>query len=509
MMDTRQGSSRPLVSPGAGRKTTRTAKVVALSLGGGLSMLASLAAGMVAARSLSRHDYATVRQTFLAYEFVAPLLMLGLPSALYYFLPRESAGKRGVIIDTIALLLIAGSLFSLFILCGGGHILALRFNNPDLARTLPWLVLYPLFMMPGAGLPAVLVCADRTRTLAIYNVASHLLLTLCGIVAVILTRSYEVPVIVRSLVPGLFLPLAMILMLGSFSGPWRGPRWSTMRTMLAYSVPLGLASTLGSITLQLHGIVVAALCTPEEFAVYINGAMEIPLVGVVTGSITTVVFAEMAELCARGDKAAALRLFRRASLRSACILFPVMCFLLVTAQPFILLLYSARYADSVWPFLVYLFVLPVRIVVYGAALMALGLTRVVLVRSIFDLVISSILCVVLVHTIGFMGAAIATIVTLYLWTIPFNMLTIAQGFDVPWRQILPFQDLARVMAVCIACMPLAAVGAYGLPLAPLGGFVLAAALYGPLVVSLLYRMSLFVPPPWVQSRIPHALRVES
>jgi O-antigen/teichoic acid export membrane protein len=472
-------------------------------------MLASLAAGMVAARCLTQHDYATVRQTFLAYEFVAPLLMRGLPSALYYFLPRETVAKRGVIIDNVALLLISGSLFSLFILCGGSRILALRFSNPDLAQTLPWLVLYPLVVMPGAGLPAVLVCADRTRTLAVYNVGSHLVLTLCGIVAVVVTRSYEFPVIVRSLVPGLFLPLAMILMFGSFPGPWRGPRWSTMRAMLAYSVPLGLASTLGSITLQLHGIVVASLCAPEEFAVYINGAMEIPLVGVVTGSITTVVFAEMAELCARGDKAAALRLFRRASLRSACILFPVMCFLLVTAQPFILLLYSARYADSVWPFLVYLFVLPVRIVVYGAALMALGLTRLVLVRSILDLVISSILCAVLVRTIGFMGAAIATVVTLYLWTIPFNVLTIAQGFAVPWRQILPFRDLARVMAVCLACMPLAAVGAHGVPLNPLGRFGLAACLYGPLVTYLLYRMSLLIPPPWLESYIPGGLRVHS
>ncbi len=488
-------------------KPSRTAKVFALSLGSALSMIVGLAFTMVATRWLSKHDYATFRQTFLAYEFAAPLLMLGLPTAIYYFFPRAQGTKRGVIVDNMALLTGAGLLFSLFIAFGGNQLLAMRFNNPDLSHTLQWLIPYPLFVMPIAGLAAVMVCADRTRTLALYNVLSSIILAIAGITAILLTQFYAAPILVRIVVPALLLPIAIGVMFKAVPGPLRWPKWLPMREMIKYSVPLGLASMLGSITLQLHSIIVASLCTPEDFAVYINGAMEIPIIGIVTGSITTVVFAEMAELCAKGEKAAALQLFHKASIKSACILLPTMCFLFVVAEPFITFLYSEKYQDSVVPFVIYLFVLPVRIVIYGAALMALGMTRTILVRSIFDLTINCILCFVLVKTIGYIGAAIATMLTLYFWTIPFNLSKISNGFGVHWRENLPFKDLLMILFLSVLCMPFAALGAYALPMISFGQLCLAAALYWPIVAYLLYRGKYFTPPPRFERLVPSALRV--
>jgi len=487
-------------------KATRTAKVLALSLGSSLSMVASIVFGMVASRWLSKHDYATIRQTFLAYEFVVPLLMLGLPNAVYYFLPREENCKRGVIIDNMALLVCGGLLFSLFIAFGGHQLLAMRFDNPDLRTTLPWLLPYPLFVMPIAGLAAVLVCADRTRTLAVYNVVLSLALTIASIVAVLVTESFAVPVLVRIIIPALFLPIALYLIFTSVPGPMRWPRWTSMIEMVRYSVPLGLATMLGSITLQMHSLIVASICTPEDFAVYINGAMEIPIIGIVTGSITTVVFAEMAALCAKGDKMAALQLFHKASIKSACILFPTMCFLLATASPFIVFLYSEQYHASVVPFVIYLFVLPVRIVVYGAALMALGMSRAILVRSFFDLAINAVLCFVLVKTVGYVGAALATIITLYIWTIPFNLNKISAGFGVTWRESLPFKSLFSILLVCMLCMPLAVLGAYTFPLIPFWQMTFASVLYWPIVAYLLYRTKFLVLPVKLERLLPVSLK---
>ena len=488
-------------------RASRTSKVFALSLGSSLSMVANLAFAMVAARWLSKHDYATIRQTFLAYDFAAPLLMLGLPNAVYFFLPREQNGKRGVIVDNIALLVASGLFFSLFIALGGHRLLAMRFDNPDLANTITWLVPYPLLVMPVAGLSAVLVCADRTRTLAVYNVVSSVVLAISGIVAILATRSFTAPILVRIIVPAFFLPIALYLMFTSASGPVRWPQWPTMREMVCYAVPLGLAGMLGTITLQLHSIIVASLCAPEDFAVYINGAMEIPVVGIVTGSIATVVFSEMAELCARGEKAAALQLFHKASIKSACILFPTMCFLLATASPFITFLYSEQYQASVVPFVIYLFALPVRIVVYGAALMALGMTRVILVRSILDLGINALLCFMLVRAMGYIGAALATMVTLYLWNVPFNLRKISRGFDVTWKESLPFRSLLKLFSLCALCMPLAVLGTNAFDLVPFGRLSLAAVLYWPVVVCLLIRAGFLVLFPQVDRFIPATFKV--
>jgi O-antigen/teichoic acid export membrane protein len=486
----------------ASASASRTAKVFALSAGSGLSVLASVVASMVAARYLSKADYATVRQTFLAYDVAAPLLMLGLPNALYYFLPREESDKRGVIIDNIALLSAAAVVFCIFIAAGGSQLLMRRFSNPMLLQTLPWLAAYPLLLMPTAGLSAVLVSAGRARVHAVYSLSFSLALALFGVLATIGTQSFRAPVLVRILVPAAFLPVAILLMFGTYSGKVRMPRLQSMGAMLRYSVPLGFASMLGSLTLQLHSVIVAAMTSPQEFAIYINGAMEIPLIGVVTGSITTVVLADMSALCARGEKVQALRLFHIASIRSAGILFPVMCYLLVVAKPFILVLYSAAYTESFWPFMLYLLVLPVRVVMYGAALMALGMTRAVLVRSVADLCVNALLCVILVRMLGYLGAAVATLITLYLWTIPFNLVAIARGFGVRWWQTLPLGQLARLLAASAALSPLAVLGAHALALPPLARLVLAAAFYFPPVLLSTSRLSLMPLPPQLQKWLP-------
>jgi O-antigen/teichoic acid export membrane protein len=335
-----------------------------------------------------------------------------------------------------------------------------------------------------------MVSADRTKTLAIYNVLSSLVLAVVSITTVVTTQSYEAPILARILVPSLFLPVALILMLKAIPGPLRFPKWASMREMLVYSVPLGLASMLGTITLQMHAVIVAALCTPEDFAVYINGAIEIPLISIVTGSITTVVFAEMAELCSKGDKAGALKLFHTASIKSACILFPTMCFLLATAQPFIIFLFSDQYKASVMPFVIYLFVLPIRIVVYGSALMALGMTHVILMRSILDLAVNCLLCFFLVKAIGYIGAAIAIVLTLYLWTTPYNLYMIGKGFNVSWHKTLPFRNLFKIFQICLLCVPLAFIGAHALPINSFIQFTLSALLYFPILYYVLYRRNL-------------------
>ncbi len=434
---------------------SRSMKVIALSLGNALAMIAGIVFAMVAARHLSKGDYATYRQTFLAYEFVTPLLLLGIPNALYYLLPRAGADRKGVVVDAIALLSVAGVAFSLFLLLGGAQLLALQFDNPELSRTLPWLAVYPLFMLPVAAVSTILVFAERVRTLALYNTLVALATAAATIAAVLATGSEDAPILARIAVAGIAAPVGVWLMFHYFGGTVRAPRMAAMGEMLRYAFPLGLAFMLGTLTLQLHALIVASLCTPEQFAVYINGAIEIPVIGIVVGSITTVLFAEMSNAVADGDKSRALDLFRSAAVQSACILFPTMVYFALAAEPFITLLYSAEYRDSVTPFLIYLAVLPPRIVVYGAALMALGMSREVLVRSVFDLLINAVLCYLFVSLFGYNGAALGLIATLYCWTVPYNLHKIAQGYGVRWHRLLPWRDLAKVMAISLVAAPVA------------------------------------------------------
>jgi len=473
-----------------------------LSLGRTLTTLASIIFGMVAARLLSKHDYATMRQTMLAYSFVAPLLMLGLPNALYYFLPRTLKRKKGIITDNLFLLFVLAMVFSIFLAAGGHKILAMRFNNPDLSTTLKWMIPYPLYVMPAGILGAVLLTQNKTLTLAKYNVVSSVALTILTITGVIITRSYSGPLIAQIYFPLLLLPFILWLSFRYVPGSFSLPNVKSMIEMLKYAVPLGLAGMLGTIMLETNKIIVSAMCTPEEFANYVNGAIEIPLVGIITLSISSVILVDMTKYIHQGEKIKALELFKKASLKSAVILLPVLIYLLMVGKSFIVTLYSEKYLESVAPFYIYLFILPVRIVIYGSALMALGQSKVILFRSLLDLIINLFLSIILVHFFGYLGAAVSTVVTLYVWTVPYNLYKIGQGFGINPLRVLPFKKLGYILLISIIPVPLLAFNLFLPGNAYLYRFFLTGLVYFPVTGALLIKLKMLEIPKQYLKYIP-------
>jgi O-antigen/teichoic acid export membrane protein len=449
---------------------------------------------MVAARLLSKHDYATMRQTMLAYSFIAPLLMLGLPDALYYFLPREKNRKHGVLIDSLFLIFLMAMIFSIFLFAGGYRVLAIRFNNTDLQHTLKWMIPYPLYVMPAAIIGPVLLTQNKISSLVKYNIISSLILVSLTIIGIVITRSYTGPLFVQIYFPLLLLPVALWLSFRNVTTKISWPDLKSMKKIITYAVPLGLAGMLSTLMLETNKFVVSAMCSPEEFANYVNGAIEIPLISIITVSISSVILVDMTKYIQQGDKEKALELFRRSATKSALVILPVLVFLLASGRAFIVILYSEKYLESVTPFYIYLFVLPIRIVIYGSALMALGQSKVILYRSIFDLVITTLLSIILVHLMGYLGAAIATILTLYFWTVPYNLHKIGQGYGVSAFSTLPFKKLGVILLISVIPAPLFL---FNLLLPEDSYFVklfLTALLYFPLTGLLLLKFKQFENP---------------
>ncbi len=422
-----------------------------MGVGSGITMVAGVVFTAVASRNLSKFDYGTYRQTFLIYDFIAPVLLLGLPSSLYFLLSTSKEKAKGVLIDSLALIAIGGAIFGTVLFFFEKPIAEQLFGNPDLRKSIRYMSVYPLLILPTMIVPVVLIIANQSKYLALYTLLTTLLSTLGGIMAVFLWKSYINLVLVKIFFAGLFIIPSLIITFKNIEGRFRLPCLSSMRTIINYSIPIGLATMLGAITLQVHSLIVSTLSTTEQYSIYINGAMEIPLISVITGSITTIILAEMSGLIANGKINEALNLFNESAFVSAKILFPTMIFFLVAAEPFIVMIYSKDYLESVTPFIIYLFIVPSRVVTYGSALIALGFSKVILIRSIIDLIINTVLCLVFVHYIGVNGAAISLIVSMYCWTVPYNISKIAFGFKVKWTKVLPFRKLGKVfLKSCIS-----------------------------------------------------------
>ena len=469
------------------QSTSRTGKVFALSLGQGLTTLVALLSGMVLARVLTPTDLATYRQTMLAYDVALPLLSLGIGTGLYYFLPTEKTRARGVVVDGLVMMAGMGLLYAVFIALGGNHLLAKRFSNPAIVNTLAYLVPLPIVMLPARLLPSVMVVQGQVQKLTAYNVLSSLLLAVSLIAACLAWKNPDSMVLVRvgvSIATGL---VAVWMMLRAVPADAWSPSFASMRRMAAYSLPLVGASALATVSLQLDKLIVSSMCTPEQFAVYSNGAIEIPLIGMITGAISNVLVVEFRKAYAAGDFAEALRLYHLVPAKTSAILFPVMVYLALAARPFICVLFSEKYAASSTAFMVYLLMIPYRTILLGG-LAAAGKSKIVFRNSAVGLAINLALSVVLVHFLGYIGAVVGTVVAIGVWWFPMALYEIGRSIHSSLLKVYPWRTVGKSLLLSLAAAVPAAIvlglSRTTLPIAQLAASSVAyAATYAALLLA--------------------------
>lgn len=430
---------------------SRKVQALALSLGKLSANLAGLITMAVLARLFVEETYASYRQVLLAYGFAAPLLAMGLPKALYYALPGAEAQSRARVVENVLALTVMGLAFSALLAFGGNAWLAHHFGNPALEPLLRDFALYPAVLLPSQALPACLVVRGQAVRSAIYSVVSRLVVA-GGVIATALVTGELAPALQAMVVgTGLMTLVAFWLMWRAL--PPGDPRpvvregWGQVR----YGAPLGLNNVLGNLSLNLDKWVVAAMASPAAFAVFINGAVQLPIVGALTDSITAVMLPEMAKASKAGDFASCLPMWKRAALQCAHLLFPVSAGLLILAPELMELLFGAAYIASAIPFAIYLALLPTRIVRFDAVFMATGRSGLLFSRTLVFLGLTFGATILGVRWLGPNGAALATVLCALIFALPYNLYFLRRAFALPLAELLPWRDLGKLaLAACLA-----------------------------------------------------------
>jgi O-antigen/teichoic acid export membrane protein len=227
------------------------------------------------------------------------------------------------------------------------------------------------------------------------------------------------------------------------------PMTKSMWSQLKYAVPLGLAGMIGKISLSLDKMIVSSMCTPEQFAVYVNGAIEIPLIGILTGSVMAVLIPDLVKIYKAAQYQELMELWHRAMVKCALFIFPIMIFLFVMAPEVMRVLFSVKYEASAVPFRIYLLLLPIRITTFGAIFMAAGKNTLILYRTIVGLLLNLVLSIILIKFIGAIGAAVATVIVIYVWNIPYCLFFIGKILHTGIFRIFPYQRLANILLIAV------------------------------------------------------------
>lgn len=434
------------------KQYSRTFKAGLLASGQFLQVCATLGSLMVLARVLTVQGYATYRQSMLAYQFAAPLLALGLPQALYYFLPGETRRVRAILLENLLLLSGMATLFPLILLLGGNKLLAWRFHNPGLSRTLLILAPYSLLTLPTGALTACLVARDRVKQVVVFHVLSRLCIFVSVVGASIIWRTPAAALTGTVLGAGLLLFPALRLMLAACNEGERWPTAAGMRAQLTYSVPIGLAGLAGITYVLLDKMVVSSMCTSEEFAVYVNGAVEVPLIGLVTGSVTAVLLPSYVKFFRAGNMKGMAELWKSAMVKCSTIIFPLTVILFITAPELMTVLFSARYVESANVFRIYLLMMPFRVASYSAVLRATGRTSWLLIWEVASLTGNLLLTILFVYLFGYIGAATSTVAVSIVSFIVI-LVVFRRIFRTPPLDYIPLGRLSKVSLCALCCVP--------------------------------------------------------
>ena len=432
---------------------SRSSNTIALTMARGVATVSALVIAAVLSRVLDKHDYATYRQTLLVYMMVAPILALGLPASLLYFVSSEPQRRRAIIFETVIITLVTGLLFALFCIGPGQWLLPDHFDNALLATTIPLLGLYAIGRLAMGLLEPCLVACGRAPLSALFSAGVHV----TGIVAVciiaVITVSPSSVVLAQGVI-FFIAAIAAVTLMHFLTNKEVGSPVSIKgaRRQLHYAIPLSVAMMLDTLSMAVDKIYISILRPTEDYAIFVNGAMEIPFVGALTMAVGAVMLPELVSAFKKNDENRALSLWKLSIKRVSFIVFPLFFLLFAFAEEIVIALYSNEFRESVHPFRIYLFILPARAIFFGLLFRGAGLPGLVVRRAILGLIINVLITYPFIKWFGTNGAALATILSFWVFVIPFSTALCVRVAATTLKEVFPWRYMGGLMALgLLAC----------------------------------------------------------
>ena len=410
---------------------------------GGLTRIAGIA---ILARFLPKPEFGLLSFALLTYLTVTTLAQLGLPSSVFYYLGIvKPAAHRAFV------LLISRILF--FIALGGAVLLVLvgliaSARGYDVVELMVPLALLVVLELPTYHIQNVLIARGKAKQSAWITIVFSVVLLAAMVGPALLGRPIQ-QVCYALVGYGAF---RVVVTGWCFSRELDRTGVTlpsgTVRQVLSYSVPLGIADLLWKVNQFIDKYIVMFLLPVVIFAEYSVGAWEVPLVPMIATSVASVMMIPFVSSYMEGNKERLLTLWTQSITKVSIMVLPLMVLFVITSRELIMLLFSRDYEGAAIVFSVYTLTLFQRVADYSAVLKAINKTRVVTGWAGLTVILNLLLCVPFVLWLGMIGAAVSTLLATFIaWF--FVLIALSQVLDVPLREVFPFGFYSRTLTVAV------------------------------------------------------------
>jgi O-antigen/teichoic acid export membrane protein len=375
-----------------------------------IAFAVSMILPIILVRMLTREEYGLYREIFLIHITLMPIVQQGIEQGLFYFIPREPAKKRQIILHTLIFVLVIGTVVLLALLVfreGIGRL----FNVPAMLSFVPVLAIHLCLSIYSSFLESCMIAEGRATYASLFTVGIQITtsaIILCAVFydASVLTLMYAN--IGGSLVRLAFQLYYMKISVGISMTDFEMPLFIAQ---LKYSAPLSVANIAWTLQTRIHNFFISYMYDAQTFATYSIGVYQIPVFALIAGTVANVMTPELVRLRANNDAVSMKRVWNNAIRKMNLVILPSCVYLFTVSYEFIIILFTREYVESVPIFQLSLVNFLIAGVNTGAVLQAYSQTRFLMCLGVLRLPVTIAMILPLIHLFGPGGAVVANIIS--------------------------------------------------------------------------------------------------
>lgn len=412
-----------------------------------LVLMVSMIISMLLSRYLTLNEYGTYSTILLITNIAITIFVLGLPNSINFFLSaatEEEKQEFTSIYYTLSsiLCIIAG-----FLLVFSVPFIEQYFNNDNIKLFWYALAILPWTKVVLSSIDNFLIVFNKTKMLIKFKIINSAMLLLSVVLIKVFKLSFSEYIFIYVLLELIFSFVAIKLSTLNIKKTKVKYSRKVVKKILYFSVPLGIASVVGTLTIELGKLIIGGFFDTEMLAIYTNASKEMP-VTIIAASLTAVLMPQLVKLIKENKVIEAVNLWKITTTLS----YMFMCFftfyLFFNSREIITFLYSAKYLPGENIFKIYTLIILVRTTYFGMILNSTGKTKFVLYSSVFSLVINVILSYLLYYTLGFIGPAIATLISMFA-TAAFQLIASSKSVNVNFKSIMEWKEIMKITFINI------------------------------------------------------------
>jgi O-antigen/teichoic acid export membrane protein len=419
---------------------------IAMTISRVISITLSLITSMLLARFRTLDEYGTYSQLLLVLNIVDSILMLGLPYSINFFLAKsDSAEEKRYFMSVYYTISGILSFIVGFVLIVSTPFFVGYFKNPVITSLWYFMVLYPWTSSVINSASNFLIVYRRTPILMLFNISYSFTVLFSIIVIKFLNLSFSYYMVTTILISVLFSFVVYFIANRVIGKLKFSVDLSLLKSILIFTIPLGLASFIGSINIELDKLLISYLYATRDYAIYSMVSKELP-VTIIASSFTAVLLPRFVTLLHNQRYEDAIAIWGDSVVLSFSLLCLLATGIIVYAEDVVLLLFSEKYLPGVNVFRVYALLLLLRCTYFGIILNSSGKSKFIFYSSVASVALNIILNFTFISLFGFIGPAIATIVAVMLISL-IQLLWSSEILKMKISRIFPWKSLFFILIV--------------------------------------------------------------